>query len=103
MSDIFIAAGSELPPAMSAIGWTFPLRHVTAVTAASGGVLNAVWWGHLGLVLLWVGISAVGAQLLFRWEPRHDRRARPGKVDRRARRRVSRAVAAAAFVMTRRR
>ena len=72
VSDIFIAAGSDLPAVMSAIGWTFPLRHVTAaaVTATSGGALDVLWWGHLGVVLAWIVISAVLAQRLFRWEPR---------------------------------
>ncbi len=72
VSDIFIASGSDLPPAMSAVGWTFPLRHVTAaaVTATSGGPIDAVWWGHVGVVLAWLGVSAVLARLLFRWEPR---------------------------------
>lgn len=71
VSDIFINT-VELPAAMSAVGWTFPLRHATAaaVTATSGGALDGTWWGHLGVLLLWTAIGAVGARLLFRWEPR---------------------------------
>ncbi len=72
VSDIFIST-TELPPLMNAIGWTFPLRHVTAaaVTASSGGALDGTWWAHVGVVLLWAVLAAVLARLLFRWEPRH--------------------------------
>lgn len=71
VSDIFINT-VELPTAMSVVGWTFPLRHATAaaVTATSGGALDAAWWGHLAVLLMWTVIGAVGARLFFRWEPR---------------------------------
>jgi ABC-type multidrug transport system permease subunit len=71
VSDIFLGV-DQLPAVMNAVGWTFPLRHAVAgaVTAASGGALDAVWWGHIGVVVLWAVIGAAVAQILFRWEPR---------------------------------
>jgi ABC-2 type transport system permease protein len=72
VSDIFINS-TDLPPTMSAIGWTFPLRHMAraAVQASSGQPLDTSWWVHLGVVTLWGAAAALLAWRLFRWEPRH--------------------------------
>lgn len=71
VSDIFLGV-DELPTVMNVIGWIFPLRHAVsaAVTATSGGALDAAWWGHIGVVALWTLIGALVARILFRWEPR---------------------------------
>lgn len=71
VSDIFINT-PNLPATMSAIGWTFPLRHMSAVAvaASSGGDLGATWWTHLAVVALWGLAAAALAARLFRWEPR---------------------------------
>lgn len=70
ISDIFISA-PELPAAMSAISWTFPLRHMVVVTvlASSGQELGSEWWLHLAVVALWGLAAAALATRLFRWEP----------------------------------
>jgi ABC-type multidrug transport system permease subunit len=71
VSDIFINSPS-LPTVMSALGWTFPLRHMAAVavSVSSGQAVDLVLWGHLGVILLWGLVAAVVAARLFRWEPR---------------------------------
>jgi ABC-2 type transport system permease protein len=71
ISDIFINS-TDLPDLMSAIGWAFPLRHMSAlaVVASSGQDIGAVWWGHLGVIALWGLVAALLAARLFRWEPR---------------------------------
>jgi ABC-type multidrug transport system permease subunit len=65
ISDIFIVGVEQMPTVLNAIGWFFPLRHAVAaaVTATSGGALNATFWLDLA-VLVWV--------LHVAW-PRHAR------------------------------
>jgi ABC-type multidrug transport system permease subunit len=74
ISDIFIAI-EEMPTVLSAIGWFFPLRHAVhaAVTATSGGALDATFWGHLGVVSLWMLVAGLAAWRWFRWEPRRPK------------------------------
>ena len=74
ISDIFISI-EEMPTTLSAIGWTFPLRHAVAaaVTATSGGALDSVFWGHLAVLVLWTGIGLLVAWRFFHWEPRRAR------------------------------
>lgn len=71
VSDIFINS-PELPAVMSAVGWTFPLRHMAAaaVSVTSGQAVDLALWGHLGVILLWGSVAAVVAARFFRWEPR---------------------------------
>ena len=71
VSDIFINS-PELPTLMSALGWTFPLRHMAAVavSVSSGQALDLVLWGHVGVILLWGLVAGVVAARFFRWEPR---------------------------------
>jgi len=71
VSDIFINS-TELPATMSAIGWAFPLRHMSAiaVAASSGQGLSAGWWQHLAVVALWGLAAALVTSRIFRWEPR---------------------------------
>lgn len=71
VSDIFINSPA-LPTAMSALGWTFPLRHMAAVAVAvsSGQAVDLQLWMHLGVIVLWGALAAVVAARLFRWEPR---------------------------------
>ncbi|MFC6238080.1 ABC transporter permease [Longivirga aurantiaca] len=71
VSDIFVNSPG-LPTVMSAIGWTFPLRHMAALTvaASSGQGLGTAWWGHLGVIALWGLAAAAVAWRTFRWEPR---------------------------------
>ena len=71
ISDIFISA-PKLPTVMSAIGWAFPLRHMAnaAVTVSSGGALDLLLLGHIGVIALCGVVAALLASRLFRWEPR---------------------------------
>ena len=71
ISDIFISI-EEMPTGLSAVGWTFPLRHAVAaaVTATSGGALDSRFWGHLAVLVLWTGIGLLVAWRFFHWEPR---------------------------------
>ncbi|HEX6886944.1 MAG TPA: ABC transporter permease [Candidatus Nanopelagicales bacterium] len=71
ISDIFIAV-DEMPTVLDAIGWALPLRHAVAaaVTATSGGPLDATFWGHLLMLVVWgIGTALVAARW-FHWEPR---------------------------------
>lgn len=71
VSDIFMLG--ELPAAMAAIGWTFPLKHfvhamVTAFdTTAGAGGFSVV---HLAVMAAWGVVGSVVATITFRWEPR---------------------------------
>jgi len=73
VSDIFMLG--ELPAAMAALGWAFPLKHfvhamVTVFDAAAGaGGSSPV---HLAVMVAWGAVGAVVATLSFRWEPRRD-------------------------------
>jgi ABC-type multidrug transport system permease subunit len=71
ISDIFISI-EEMPTVLNAIGWFFPLRHSVhaAVTATSGGPLDATFWGHLGVIVVWLVATGILAWRRFRWEPR---------------------------------
>ena len=71
ISDIFVNA-PDLPATLSAIGWTFPLRHMAhaAAQASSGQALDAGWLAHLGVITLWGVVAGLLAWRLFRWEPR---------------------------------
>jgi ABC-type multidrug transport system permease subunit len=71
ISDIFVNA-PELPSTLSTIGWTFPLRHMSwiAVQTSSGAALDAAWFQHLGVIMLWLVLAVLLAWRLFRWEPR---------------------------------
>jgi ABC-2 type transport system permease protein len=71
ISDIFVNAPS-LPATLSAIAWTFPLRHMSwiAVQTSSGASIGTDWALHLGVILLWGAVAALLAWRLFRWEPR---------------------------------
>ena len=75
ISDIFVNA-PDLPPTLSAIGWTFPLRHMAhaAAEASSGQSLDSAWLAHVGVIALWGLIAGLLAWRLFRWEPREPRR-----------------------------
>jgi ABC-2 type transport system permease protein len=74
ISDIFIQI-EEMPTVLNAIGWTFPLRHAVhaAVTATSGGALDADFWLNLGVLVLWTAIGLLVAWRFFHWEPRQAR------------------------------
>jgi ABC-2 type transport system permease protein len=73
ISDIFISI-EQMPAILEGIAWFFPLRHAVhaAVTAASGGALDATFWGHLGVVVLWMLVLGAAAWRWFRWEPRQS-------------------------------
>ena len=77
ISDIFIQI-EAMPTGLNAIGWTFPLRHAVhaAVTATSGGALDADFWVNLGVLVLWTGIGLLVAWRFFHWEPRQARSSR---------------------------
>jgi ABC-type multidrug transport system permease subunit len=71
VSDIFINA-PNLPAAMSAVGWTFPLRHMATIAASAGSdqAFGTSWWGHLAVVAAWGLVAGVVAWRTFRWEKR---------------------------------
>jgi len=77
ISDIFISI-EEMPTVLNAIGWFFPLRHSVnaAVTATSGGALDAAFWGHLAVIAVWMTATGLIAWRWFRWEPRQARTSR---------------------------
>ncbi len=77
ISDIFIQI-DEMPTVLNAIGWFFPLRHAVhaAVTATSGGALDADFWVNLGVIVLWMAATGLAAWRFFRWEPRQARSSR---------------------------
>jgi ABC-type multidrug transport system permease subunit len=71
VSDIFIAV-EQMPTVLNAIGWTFPLRHAVAaaVTSTSGAALDATFWVHLAVLVLWTVGAGLVALRWFHWEPR---------------------------------
>jgi ABC-2 type transport system permease protein len=71
ISDIFVNA-PNLPSVLSAIAWTFPLRHMSwlAAQSSSGAAIGSEWAMHLAVLALWGVVAAVLAWRLFRWEPR---------------------------------
>ncbi|MGB8022637.1 MAG: ABC transporter permease [Candidatus Nanopelagicales bacterium] len=73
VSDIFIYI-EALPPVLNAIAWVFPLRHAVhaAVVSTSGAQLDAAFWGHLGVVALWMAFGGLLAWRFFHWEPRRQ-------------------------------
>jgi ABC-2 type transport system permease protein len=73
ISDIFIGV-EEMPPVLNTIGWFFPLRHAVAaaVTATSGGALDAAFAVHLGVIAAWTIATALIAGRFFHWEPRRS-------------------------------
>jgi ABC-type multidrug transport system permease subunit len=77
ISDIFIQI-DEMPTVLDVIGWFFPLRHAVhaAVTATSGGALDADFWVNLGVIVLWMVATGLAAWRFFRWEPRQARSSR---------------------------
>jgi ABC-2 type transport system permease protein len=77
ISDIFIQI-EAMPTGLNAVGWTFPLRHAVhaAVTATSGGALDADFWSNLGVLVLWTGIGLLVSWRMFHWEPRQARSSR---------------------------
>jgi ABC-type multidrug transport system permease subunit len=73
VSDIFMLG--ELPAAMAALGWAFPLKHfvhamVTVFDGAAGGGGSSPV--HLAVMVAWGAVGAAVATLTFRWEPRRD-------------------------------
>jgi len=71
ISDIFVNA-PELPSVLSAIAWTFPLRHMAwlAAQTSSGATPGGEWLMHLGVIAAWGLVAGLLAWRLFRWEPR---------------------------------
>ena len=54
ISDIFVNA-PEPPSVLSAIAWTFPLRHMAwlAAQTSSGATPGGEWLMHLGVIAAW--------------------------------------------------
>lgn len=74
VSDMFMV-GSQMPPALSAIGWFFPLRHLTASLSTAldpYGAGSGFELSHLGVIALWGLLGAVAATALLRRD--QDRR-----------------------------
>ncbi len=71
ISDIFVNA-PNLPPTLSTIAWTFPLRHMSWVAAqtSSGAAIGSAWAMHMAVIALWGAAAALLSWRLFRWEPR---------------------------------
>jgi ABC-type multidrug transport system permease subunit len=67
VSDIFMLG--ELPAAMSAVGWAFPLKHfVHAMVGVFDSGSPAVDLVHLAAMAGWGVVGAVVAAVTFRWE-----------------------------------
>jgi ABC-type multidrug transport system permease subunit len=68
VSDMFMV-GATMPPALSTLGWIFPLKHLTAIFAdalnpyLTGSGFQA---GHLAVIALWGLLGAVVATALLR-------------------------------------
>jgi ABC-type multidrug transport system permease subunit len=76
VSDMFMV-GATMPPALSTIGWLFPLKHLTALFSdALNPYLTGSGFqgGHLAVVALWGLFGAAVATVLLR---RDEDRARP--------------------------
>ncbi len=80
VSEIFLF-GDPLPAVLSAVGWTFPLRHFavaladTADPATTGAGLA---WDHLGIITAWGLAGLAAARRWFAWDPAGEtRRGRP--------------------------
>lgn len=71
ISDIFVNA-PNLPDTLSAIAWSFPLRHMSwiAVQTSSGSAIDSDWLLHGGVIVLWGVVGALLAWRIFRWEPK---------------------------------
>ena len=71
ISDIFVNT-PQMPTALSAIAWAFPLRHMAwaAAHTAAGDPLDATWLLHVGVIAAWGLVAGLLAWRLFRWEPR---------------------------------
>jgi ABC-2 type transport system permease protein len=74
ISDMFMIGG-QLPPWLAAIGWIFPLKHLTALLA---GALNPYLTGsgfavdHLAVIVLWGLAGAIAATALIRRDRDRD-------------------------------
>jgi ABC-type multidrug transport system permease subunit len=81
ISDIFILGVDQMPTVLNAIGWFFPLRHAVAaaVTATSGGTLDASFWLDLAVIAAWMVGTALVAWRSFHWEPRRSSSTRRGR------------------------
>jgi ABC-type transport system involved in cytochrome c biogenesis permease component len=65
VSDIFLI-GSGLPAPLSAIGWTFPLRHFANAAFEAGlpgAAASGQWWLHLAVMVVW---GLLGAAVTWR-------------------------------------
>jgi ABC-type multidrug transport system permease subunit len=74
-SGIFLIG--DLPAVMSAIGWSFPLRHFVVAAfqvTDPNGTAWAQWWGHLAVLVVWGVLATVVASRFFRWESRRGTR-----------------------------
>lgn len=71
ISDIFVNT-PQMPAALSAVAWAFPLRHMAwaAAHTAAGDPLDATWLLHVGVITAWGAVAGLLAWRLFRWEPR---------------------------------
>jgi ABC-2 type transport system permease protein len=70
LSEIFLF-GDRLPDVLSAVGWTFPLRHFSVALAgtAQTGVAHAGFaWDHLAVMAAWGIVGLVVALRWFAWD-----------------------------------
>jgi ABC-2 type transport system permease protein len=73
VSDIFIIG--DLPSALNAIGWAFPLKHLAnAVADTFNPTIAGTGWNavHLLVLIAWTVGGALLAARFFRWEPRRS-------------------------------
>lgn len=70
ISDVFVV-GADLPAALDAVSWFFPLRHATAAMTqalAPGTTGSGLALDHLAVLLAWTLAGAVVVWRRFRWE-----------------------------------
>jgi ABC-2 type transport system permease protein len=79
ISDIFLLTPS-LPPVLSAVGWSFPLRHLVNAVFEATDERGTDWgpcWGHIAFMVAWAAVAATVAWLAYTntaRAPREDRR-----------------------------
>ena len=79
ISDVFVA-GVDLPDALDAVSWVFPLRHAArALTESVSSVASPFPWDHVAVILAWTLLGIIVIVGRFRSEPVKEsaRRARP--------------------------
>ncbi|MGA8044747.1 MAG: ABC transporter permease [Dermatophilaceae bacterium] len=72
ISDVFVA-GVDLPDALEAVSWVFPLRHAArAMTESVSSVASPFPWDHIAVILAWAALGVIVIAARFRSEAVQD-------------------------------